>query len=650
MNASRAEFMPAPSGEIDLPQHLVGAFASAFSIGTWTCDLGEGVLDLLSPVLDFRNVPRRLYPCRADRSPSMKQLHGWLETCAPGDAFTVSFTFRDDPVAVRIFCTERQGDLIRGLVQDCTSGSLNEENDLRFRMALMGAAHGIALVGIDGEWLQMNEALCRMLGYTAEELRARTFQDITWPDDLEADLDLMHECIEGKRDGYQMEKRYIRKDGEIIWGYLAVAILRAENGEPLYFISQIQDITAQKQAEAELVAARDDAKRASEAKSAFLASMSHEIRTPMTGVMGMLDMLQETEVSGDQLELIRTARSSAEMLLSIINDVLDMAKLEARKVEIASRDFHAETLLRTVCDMMASRAESKGLNFNAVLPLSTRTWLKGDPDRISQILFNLLGNAVKFTEQGDVTLTAETRQTASGLDLVLRVADTGRGIPADKIDSIFREFERIEDSKSSRIEGTGLGLAIVQRLVDAMNGRIAVESIEGKGSLFTVTLPLVAGIETAEAKVPPPAEPKAAPAPAAPVPAPVEATPDAPLSVLVVEDNPVNRKVIGSVLSIAGIEPVYAFDGAAALEAVKEREFDVVFMDVMMPVMDGLTATRKLREMGFKAPILGLTANAMAHHREACLEAGMDDHIAKPFRPADILGALKAHGVVREHG
>ena len=257
---------------------------------------------------------------------------------------------------------------------------------------------------------------------------------------------------------------------------------------------------------------------------------------------------------------------------------------------------------------------------------------------------------MQVTEQGDVTLTAETRQTASGLDLVLRVADTGRGIPADKIDSIFREFERIEDSKSSRIEGTGLGLAIVQRLVDAMNGRIAVESIEGKGSLFTVTLPLVAGIETAEAKVPPPAEPKAAPAPAAPVPAPVEATPDAPLSVLVVEDNPVNRKVIGSVLSIAGIEPVYAFDGAAALEAVKEREFDVVFMDVMMPVMDGLTATRKLREMGFKAPILGLTANAMAHHREACLEAGMDDHIAKPFRPADILGALKAHGVVREHG
>src|SRR5690606_31485377 len=199
--------------------------------------------------------------------------------------------------------------------------------------------------------------------------------------------------------------------------------------------------------------------------------------------------------------------SSAEMLLSIINDVLDMAKLEARKVEIASRDFHAETLLRTVCDMMASRAESKGLNFNAVLPLSTRTWLKGDPDRISQILFNLLGNAAKFTEQGDVTLTAETRQTASGLDLVLRVADTGRGIPADNIDNIFREFERIEDSKSSRIEGTGLGLAIVQRLVDAMNGRIAVESIEGKGSLFTVTLPLVAGIETAEAKVPPPAEP-----------------------------------------------------------------------------------------------------------------------------------------------
>src|SRR5690606_25438314 len=228
----------------------------------------------------------------------------------------------------------------------------------------------------DGRWLQVNEALSRMLGYTEGEFVELTFQDITHPDDLEADLDLLHECVEGKRNTYQMEKRYIRKDGQTIWVHLAVAILCAENREPLYFISQLQDVSDRKRAEEELVTARDEAKRASEVKSGFLASMSHEIRTPMTGVMGMLDMLAESGVSGDQLELIRTARSSAEMLLSIINDVLDMAKLEAGRVEIASKDFHAETLLRTVCDMMAGRASDKGLRFSAVLPLSTRLWLK----------------------------------------------------------------------------------------------------------------------------------------------------------------------------------------------------------------------------------------------------------------------------------
>jgi PAS domain S-box-containing protein len=623
-----------PAGPMSGP--LTAAFAEAFSIGGWSCDLVSGELDLHTAVLDRRNVSRKLFTLREDLSPSMKQLRGWLETCAEGDATTASFTLRDDPVAVRVFCTGRDGNTVTGLVQDCTADTLNEESDQRFRMALMGAAHGIAMVGLDGSWLQMNDALCRMLDYSKAEMRDRTFQDITFPDDLETDLDLLHECIEGRRDGYQMEKRYIRKDGEIIWAHLAVAVLRAENGEPLYFISQIQDITAQKQAESELIAARDAAKRASEAKSSFLASMSHEIRTPMTGVMGMLDMLQESGVSGDQLELIRTARSSAEMLLSIINDVLDMAKLEAGRVEIAKTHFHAETLLRNVCDMMAARAEAKGLAFNAVLPMSTRHWLKGDPDRISQILFNIIGNAVKFTDTGEVSLAAETRSTDEGLDLILHVSDTGHGIPADKIELIFKEFEQANDEDAQRKDGTGLGLAIVSRLVDAMGGTIDVKSQPGRGSVFSVRLPLAAGHAPAEAApAPPPPMPDEPAGPAA--------EPSGPLTVLVVEDNAVNRKVIGSVLSIAGIEPVYAFDGVEALEAVKEKTFDIVFMDVMMPVMDGLTATREMRQRGYKGPILGLTANAMAHHREACFEAGMDDHIAKPFRPADILKALKTH-------
>lgn len=618
-----------------VPSHLFATIAETFAIGRWVWRADTGEIELLSGILDKRNAPRRMFSRAVERSPAMSGLARWIEVCKEGDSTTASFTLRTDPVAVRVFCLGRNEKRAWGLVQDCTAEVLHTENDQRFRMALMGAAHGIALVGLDGKFVQVNDALCRMLGYPEAELRELTFQDITHPDDLESDLDLLHECVEGRRTTYQMEKRYFRKDGETIWVYLAVSVLRAENNQPLYFISQIQDITARKQAEEQLVTARDEAKQASAAKSSFLASMSHEIRTPMTGVMGMLDMLAESGVSGDQLELIRTARSSAEMLLSIINDVLDMAKLEAGRVEIASRDFNAEELLHRVCDMMADRAQAKGLRFNAVLPLSTRVWLKGDPDRISQVLFNILGNAVKFTEQGEVSLAAETRSTDAGLDLVVKVSDTGRGIPVDKIESIFREFERVRGEAGERVEGTGLGLAIVKRLIDAMGGTIEVHSELGEGSCFIVKLPLARGHAPAEVTSSEPA--KAPPAENA------EPASAAPLSVLVVEDNAVNRKVIGSVLSIAGIEPVYAFDGSEALEAVQKAEFDVVFMDVMMPVMDGLTATRKLREMGFAAPILGLTANAMEHHREACFEAGMDDHIAKPFRPADILTALKKH-------
>ncbi|MBX3508076.1 MAG: PAS domain S-box protein [Parvibaculum sp.] len=638
MKLADQESATAENVRAPVPPHLMAAVAEAFSIGRWTWDAATGAIELQNDTLDARNVPRKMISKNAERYPEMARLDAWLRQCKAGDSAAASFLLRDDPVAVRVFCLGRSDKRAWGLIQDCTAEMLNIENDQRFRMALMGAAHGIALVGLDGSFMQVNEALCRMLGYTEAELRARSFQDITHPEDLESDLDYLHECVAGMRTTYQMEKRYFRKDGNVIWVNLAVSILRAENHTPLYFISQIQDITARKKAEQELVAARDEAKNASAAKSAFLAAMSHEIRTPMTGVMGMLDMRGESGVTGDQLELIKTARSSAEMLLSIINDVLDMAKLEAGRVEIASRDFNAEHLLHTVCDMMAGRAQAKGLRFNAVLPLSTRIWLKGDPDRISQILFNILGNAVKFTDTGEVSFAAETRQSATGLDLVMKITDTGRGIPADKTESIFREFERIQEEAGTRVEGTGLGLAIVSRLVNAMNGRIEVQSELGRGSCFTVTLPLAAG--TAPAEVVAPAAPVQAETP------PVRsgtAGATAPLAVLVVEDNAVNRKVIGSVLAIAGIEPVYAFDGQQALDAVQDAVFDVIFMDVMMPVMDGLTATKKLREMGFTAPILGLTANAMQHHREACFEAGMDDHIAKPFRPADILNALKKH-------
>lgn len=610
----------------DLPGALGKGFYNAFSIAYWIYDRKLDRLYLPHQRLIEMEVPREVLFTPKYLTPSLKGLHDWLVSCVPGDAATLNFTDARDPFSVRVYCAERDGDRSSGFFQDLSDPVLRNSSDARFRMALEGAAHGVALVSLGGSWLQVNAALCDMLGYGADELYNKTFQDITHPDDLEADLDLLHECVEGTRTTYQMEKRYFRKDGSLIWVHLAVAIIRSDDAEPLYFISQIQDITGQKEAEAELVEARDTARRASKAKSDFLAAMSHEIRTPMTGVLGMLTLLEQNGATDDQKAMIETAQHSAEMLLSIINDILDMAKLEAGKLEIDDTDFNADTVFRTVCDLMAGRAEEKGLTFNAVLPISARRWLKGDPNRISQILFNLLGNAVKFTERGTVSLFAETRQGRESLELVLRVIDTGSGIPADRQESIFEEFEQLQQGRQ-RHDGTGLGLAITSRLVSLMHGSIELESEEGKGSEFRVVLPVKPG------------KPQETDQPADEV----FSSPLAGRRVLVVEDNEINRKVVKGMLDVVGIEATFAHDGAEGLEKLKGAEFDAILMDVEMPVMDGLTATRELRAGGAGLPVIGFTANASADDRAACLDAGMDDVVTKPVRPAELLLTISKH-------
>ena len=605
---------------------LGDGFFDAFSIGQWAFDRKLDRLHLSDQQLRDAGVPREVLFTPEYMTPSLVALHDWLLTCEPGDAATLNFTEASYPFSVRAYCAERDGGRSSGFFQDLSDPALRNSSDARFRMALEGAVHGMALVALDGSWLQANAALCEMLGYTEEELYGRTFQDITHPDDLEADLDFLQECIDGLRDTYQIEKRYFRKDGELIWVYLAVAIIRSEDERPLYFISQLQDVTAQKRAEVELVEARDEAWRANKAKSDFLAAMSHEIRTPMTGVIGMLSMLEQDGVTEDQKAMIETAQHSAEMLLSIINDILDMAKFEAGKLEIAEVDFNADAMFRSVIDMMAGRAEEKGLAFNAVLPISARRWLKGDPNRISQILFNLLGNAVKFTERGKVSFFAETRQGKNTLELILRVMDTGPGIPADRQQTVFKEFEQLEQDRH-RGDGAGLGLAITSRLVSLMGGTIELESDEGKGTEFQVVIPVKPGT------------PQDSGASAEDV----LSSPLAGRRVLVVEDNAVNRKVVKGMLDVVGIESEFAFNGAEGLERLKEGDFDAVLMDVEMPVMDGLTATREMRASGAGMPVIGFTANAGPEDRTACLEAGMDDVVTKPVRPSELLLAVSKH-------
>jgi len=379
------------------------------------------------------------------------------------------------------------------------------------------------------------------------------------------------------------------------------------------------DISALKRQERRATAAREEADRSNAAKSAFLAMMSHEVRTPLNGVIGMNNLLLGTVLDARQRFYVETVRNSAESLLGIINDVLDLSKLEAGKFSLETIPFSLDAVIEGVLRLMAPRAAERGLRLETrQLGSALPAWLAGDPLRIRQVLLNLVSNAIKFTEAGKVTVAA-----GIGPDGQLRVevCDTGIGLDPTQIDRLFEQFEQADNTISRRFGGTGLGLHICRLLVEMMEGRIGAAPRPGGGSRFWFALPLAV------------------------VPAPAEAEPPAAVAsaggrVLVVDDNGVNRQIAQAILARAGFLVETVESGAAALDAVGRRPPDVVLMDVRMADMDGLETTRRLRSLpGVPAemPVIALTAGAMAEDRRDCLAVGMADYVAKPFDPATLV-------------
>ena len=648
------------------------------------------------------------------------------------------------------------------------------EAEARFRASFEWAAIGMAMLDFKGQFLQVNKALSEILGYSMEELLGFNFDAITHPQDTMQHTHLVRDVLKGRRHNYQLEKRYIHKDGHVVWVHLSVSAVRNDNGRVIYFISQIQDISERKRNEATLIEREhflrtlseclpglvsywstdlrchfanrnhekwsdipadkmrgqhmrkvlgeelflhdhhyvlgvlkgekqrferrkalpsgghadmlvhlipdvlygkvegffsistnitdfkaqqrelerinhvltdrtQQAEAASKAKGAFLANMSHEIRTPMNAIIGLLQLLEDTDLQARQRDYLSKIGSAADVLLNVLNDILDISRVEANKLELSHNRFLLDQVLSKATDLFAYRAEEKAIQLYCTKDANCPVSLKGDRLRLAQILNNLLSNALKFTDKGRIHL--QVQSVHNGAKLQFSVKDSGIGMNAEQCLNLFKPFSQVDESSSRKYGGAGLGLSICKNLVELMGGTIWVESIPGQGTTFHFTIACIDPEFTIREE-----DAKALKLQTQ-VGNDTETQANPPLlnkRVLVVDDHKLNRMVASEMLKKWGAQVHLAENGKEAVDACVTERYDMVLMDLQMPEMDGFEATAKILEaLGNAAPpIVAVTASASEQDRMDILNAGMCEHVIKPFKKETLIRILldiKAH-------
>ncbi|MBF0389992.1 MAG: PAS domain S-box protein [Desulfamplus sp.] len=535
-------------------------------------------------------------------------------------------------------------------LDDVTDSKIIEQSlraeEARIRAITESAQDAILMMDPIGNISFWNRAAESILGYKKDEAMGKNLHYLIAPARYiplhQEAFKFFRETGQGTALGKIVAVEAKRKDGVEISIELSLSSINLADG--WYAVGIIRDTTERKLAEAEIIKAKEEAESATRAKSEFLANMSHEIRTPMNVIIGMSRLIKDTALNSEQIQYVDMLSHSSEILLSLIEDILDFSKIEAGKVELESIEFDLSELVSKIVDILRIKASEKALGLNCNIDNAVPRFLKGDPNRLRQIILNLINNAVKFTNTGEITITikpliqrvVDKPQNKDGSDIdkdgyitiLFEIKDSGIGIPQDRLDKLFQPFSQADTSTTRKFGGTGLGLVISKRLVELMSGDIWVESEYEKGTIFRFT----AQFDEAEGSNSHICELNSS-----------EIISDkeiASLRVLIAEDNAFNQILALKVLEKMGICADVASNGIEAVNSVVTNNYDVVLMDIQMPEMDGIEATKLIRDKGFDIPIIAMTANVTTEDREKCIASGMNGYLSKPFDPDKLLSLL----------